>query len=750
MTDGGMAIYTGGCGSLTLIACNDDKAPSTSGYANAVMPQIDKIGLPMYMLVYIRFWCKTATQIGTFNLTVVSSPTQPPCTNLGFESGYTGWFTSLGQQYDGIAGAPHPVYFPITFNDQSDPNFSIVTSGTDSYGGFAKVFSGANSIKIGETFTYQTYDGASIEQTFTVGTNTNFIYNYAVVLETGGHPFIQQPFFQIDLFDQYGALINCGIYSVALPSVAFTPAPGSTSVFYKNWTPISVNLAAFIGQNVTIRFTVSDCSPGGHFGYAYLDCECRPFAIGSTYKPIGSIDTIISADTICKGSIDSLYAPPGANSYLWSPGGATTQKIGVSPAANTTYSCIVTTQGNTPCVSAPIYKKIVVDSGIVATATSNSPVCPGDSLKLNCSLGGLPYYRWTGPNGFVDSTHQNSFIANTTSANLGSYILTAKNARGCTSKDTVQLAFHPLPTIGITNGSACSGDTATLTASGGVKYLWSSGDTTSSAKVKPSTTTTYQVKVTNIQGCSDTSSAIAHINPLPVVQIIGDTNICKGDSTLLTASGGVSYLWDNADTTASTMVDPISYTTYKVIVTDVNGCKDSLTKSVDIFPIPVPTVALETDTICKGAFTTITASGGSVFLWNTGEISPSIYVRPLLNTVYTVTVGNQYNNIICHEDVSIEQIVRNCNVIYVPNAFTPNGYNSIFKPIGEIVITKSYYFAIYNRWGQLLFETTDKDQGWDGRFNGEFVSAGAYIYHLKIDNGFEEPFEKIGTVTVIN
>ncbi|MCX6232563.1 MAG: immunoglobulin domain-containing protein, partial [Bacteroidetes bacterium] len=610
MTNGAMAIYTGGCGSLTLIACNDDKA---SGYAETTnpaypdryMPQIDQIGLPMYMLVYIRFWGKGATNFGTFQLSVISSPTQPPCTNLGFENDYAGWFATLGQEYDGVTTAPHPVYFPVTFNNTSDPNFTIVTSGTDPYGFFNEVYSGAKSLKIGDVGTYETYDGASVEQTFTVGTNTNFIYHYAVVLMTGGHPYYQQPFFQIDLFDQNGATISCGIYSVALPSVAFTQSSTNSTVYFKPWTPISVNLSGYVGQNVTIRFTVSDCSPGAHWGYAYLDCECRPFQITSSMDSL-NLNGIVKPDTICMGKPDTLYAPPGALGYVWSPGGATTQRLIVSPTATTTYGCVVTTMGNTPCVSSAIFKTVAVDSGIIATATTNSPICPGDTFKLNCSLPGMPYYRWTGPNGFIDSIHQNTVRPNTTTADIGNYILTAKNPRGCTSKDTVSLAFYPLPTIVTTNGTACIGDTTTIIASGGVSYLWNTGSTNASTRVAPLTTTTYHVKVTDLHGCSDSSTAIAQIFPLPVIQITGDTNICKGDSTMLTASGGVSYLWDNTDTTAYTIVKPINYTTYKVIVKDINGCKDSLTKSVDIFPIPVPMIAVETDTICKGAYTTIT------------------------------------------------------------------------------------------------------------------------------------------------
>jgi gliding motility-associated-like protein len=732
MTDGGMAIYSGGCSGLTLLACNDDKAPPGNK-----MPQIDKLGLPIYVTVYIRFWGKGANNFGTFQLAVVYSPPQPPCFNLGFENDYSGWFATLGQQYDGGAGAGTPVYYPISFNNTANSNFSIanLASGNDPNGGFPQVYSGTKSLKIGNIGTYETYDGASVEQSFTVGTNTNFIYHYAVVLQTGGHPYNQQPFFQIDLFDQYGAPINCAIYSVALPSAVFTQV-GSSSTYYKPWTTISVNLSAYINQTVTIKFTISDCSPGAHWGYAYLDCTCQPFDIQT------------SNDTICAGFNDTLSAPPGALSYLWNTTPAqTTPTIIVNPTTTTTYSCVVTTQGNTPCPST-LTKKIVIDPGFTSSISNNSPICPGDTLKLTCTPPGLTSYRWTGPNGFVDST-QNTFIANVTPANVGNYSVTIKNSRGCSSLLTTPVTLYPLPTIVTTDGSACIGDTATISATGGTNYLWSNGDTTSTTSIAPLATTTYQVKVTDLHGCKDTSSATAVINPLPVIQLSGNTSICLGESSTLTASGGTSYLWDSTLTTAAITVNPTSLTTYHVSVTDGNGCTDTSSISVDVFPLPVPLITQETDTICKGAYTTITASGGTIYNWSSGENTAAIYVRPLLKTVYTVTVSENHNNITCSDVASTVMNVRNCNVIYVPNSFSPAGFNTVFKPIGDIVISKTYQLKIYNRWGQMLFETTNINQGWDGRFNGEYVPSGVYIYYINIDNGYEDPYEKIGTVTVI-
>jgi gliding motility-associated-like protein len=251
----------------------------------------------------------------------------------------------------------------------------------------------------------------------------------------------------------------------------------------------------------------------------------------------------------------------------------------------------------------------------------------------------------------------------------------------------------------------------------------------------------------------DSTTATVNVFPLPSIQLTPNTTICMGSQAVLTASGGISYMWNTtpAETTASIVVSPtIPLTTYTVGVTDINNCFDSASVDVSTIPLPIPDISQELDTICKGAYTTITASGGTSYHWNTGEITPSIYVSPLQTYVYNVTVSASLNNVNCSKDTAIQLFVRDCNLIFVPNTFSPFGFNPIFKPVGEIVISKSYQFIIYNRWGQKLFETTDFNQGWDGRFNGDYVPSGAYIYYLLVDTGTEGAYEKVGTVTVIN
>ncbi len=87
--------------------------------------------------------------------------------------------------------------------------------------------------------------------------------------------------------------------------------------------------------------------------------------------------------------------------------------------------------------------------------------------------------------------------------------------------------------------------------------------------------------------------------------------------------------------------------------------------------------------------------------------------------------------------------------IFIPNAISPKGYNNQFKPITVYVDMSEYYFSIYNRWGQKIFETRDPERSWDGTYNNEFVPGGVYVYRVTFLTSTGDTFEKRGTVTVI-
>ncbi|MBK8670920.1 MAG: hypothetical protein IPN89_16320 [Saprospiraceae bacterium] len=142
-----------------------------------------------------------------------------------------------------------------------------------------------------------------------------------------------------------------------------------------------------------------------------------------------------------------------------------------------------------------------------------------------------------------------------------------------------------------------------MTASGGTTYGWSNGATTSAITVSPTSTTTYNVTVTDSNGCQASTSLTVTVNPLPTPAIAGNTVICNGGSTTLTASGGTIYVWSNGASTSAITVSPTSTTTYNVTVSDANGCQASTSVIVTVNPLPTPAITGNT-VICSGGSTT--------------------------------------------------------------------------------------------------------------------------------------------------
>jgi gliding motility-associated-like protein len=86
---------------------------------------------------------------------------------------------------------------------------------------------------------------------------------------------------------------------------------------------------------------------------------------------------------------------------------------------------------------------------------------------------------------------------------------------------------------------------------------------------------------------------------------------------------------------------------------------------------------------------------------------------------------------------------------YVPNAFVPKGVNTIFLPLNVFVNTEDYLFTVYNRWGMMIFQTTDTKVGWDGTFQGDEAPQGVYVYSISYKNSQNKMIEKHGTVTLM-
>lgn len=190
------------------------------------------------------------------------------------------------------------------------------------------------------------------------------------------------------------------------------------------------------------------------------------------------------------------------------------------------------------------------------------------------------------------------------------------------------------PSIAVNSGAICTGNSFTITPTGGVSYTVTGGN----FNVSPTINTNYTVTGADIHGCTNTAVSSVTVNSLPTVSVNANpTAICSGSSSTLTASGAISYLWNTGETTAAITVSPTGTTGYTVTGVDGNGCSNMDMVSITVNALPSVSVTASSATICSGSSSTLTASGATSYLWNTGETTTAIAVSPTGATSYTVT-----------------------------------------------------------------------------------------------------------------
>lgn len=448
-----------------------------------------------------------------------------------------------------------------------------------------------------------------------------------------------------------------------------------------------------------------------------------------------------SSNTQDNWGLDNINITVNILNFSWSHGATQLDPPPVTPQVTTTYTIYVMAADDpNDTVSSDSIRVIVHPPPPVDLGVDTVIICYGDTVTLTAASGAMEYL-W--------NTASTKNIITIIPTQNSVYSVTSTDNIGCTNSDSAIVFVNPIPAIHVINDKACIGDSAILIASGGIQYLWSTGDTVPYLPLIVDTNSLYYVTITDVNGCSDVGIGQIQINSLPVIAVTPDTAICYGDRIKLFASGGVDYLWSNGIVMRTFNAKPLVDTVFSVIVTDSNSCINYDTVKVIINPFHELFVNVLEDTICRGKGTLITVKGASSYKWNTGEITPSIYVHPNYSTYYSVTGSVTSFGILCRVTEMIEIKVKECNTFYIPNAFSPKGINNVFKPKGVFFDISSYSFMIFDKWGKLLFETDNPEIGWDGRVNGEWVQLGVYAYRVKYINMLKEVFERVGTVTVV-
>ena len=302
----------------------------------------------------------------------------------------------------------------------------------------------------------------------------------------------------------------------------------------------------------------------------------------------------------------------------------------------------------------------------------------------------------------------------------------------------------PTVTVQSSTNVSCYGlsdGSASIIATGATSpysYVWSpSGGNASNASNLSAGT--YNVAVTDADGCVGTVSLIISSPPqIVVTESITNSNCTFSNgqiSTTVTGGSGVyTYLWSNGQTTSS--INNLSGGSYTLQVTS-NSCSVTETyiiQSIGTLPI---TATPSTATVIEGTSVQLNAYGATSYSWTpTFGLSCTTCSNPIATptstTIYTVT-GTDAFGCIGSADVMII-VETNCNDIFVPTVFAPSDggpvENNTLCIFGNCIAELNY--SVYNRWGELVFNTTDLSICWDGTYKDKPLNAGVFAYKLVV------------------
>ena len=355
-------------------------------------------------------------------------------------------------------------------------------------------------------------------------------------------------------------------------------------------------------------------------------------------------------------------------------------------------------------------------------------LCVGDTLDLDATFSRASYQWNTG-----DTTGMIS--VNTTD----DYWVIVTNVCGG-DDDTVEVWFDTLPQIDLgPNQEICEDDSIELSVEGRhAKFNWNTSDTTKSITVSEEGLYWVEMK----HAC-DTVRKYMYLSTqsAPTVNLPQDTAFCVGESITLTPqlTGKTDQKgWLDGYPNKKRTIDQTG--TYSYVVSNSCGA-DTATTSVRVAQPPTLELTIDTLFCNQGFYLSPTRDSGVVrYAWSTGSTSREIYIEAPGS--YALT-GYSIDNCIAKDRIEINQ----CEVpIYIPNSFTPNsdGVNETFQPINLPQNPLEYRFEIYNRWGEMIFQTEDITQGW----SGENATIGSYTYRLYIRTT-DQLIQKTGKVILV-
>lgn len=725
----------------------------------------------------------------------------PPIGNGGGGVGYSGLTSSIGVEFDTYVNGAN-----------GDPNFdhlAIISNGNNNHNSANNLAGpiipvpGLTNIENNTFYTFEvdwnpttqkltvifdcqerlSYTGNIVNQFFSGNPN---VY-YGFVGSTGGASNLQQI-----------CLVNTVINHTPLSDAlvcAGTPVPlnGGSNTYDYLWSP-----STYLNNTTSNNVTSTPFDTVTYNLQITYNCD-TVFDTVTVYTYENNTVDLGPNITFCQGDTAFIDAyNPNLTSYLWNNGSTapqiTTLFQGVfSVTATDTNGCVYSDNVSVSRQNAPIFN-----------FSNDTSFCEGDSVEVIVSPGFFQYAWSTGASGtsdFLDST--------------GVYSVTA-TLNGCSYTDSIQIAELPPPQFSLGNDTAlCAGFNKILSTGISGTYLWSNSATTPTITV--SSTGNYWCEVTDATGCTNTDTITVTFTPAPIVNLGSDTTICWGDSIPLNATvANANYNWNTGDTLpvifaatggnyAVTVTTPtcqvndtiniatlqapsmqfpndtaicigdtvsISIPTQPATLLWFDGTS-TLTKKfhtagiyyaalnnkcgtvLDTFRLATlvgPKAELDPNvTLCLNESIRFEFNNDSSvsYYWNTGDTTS--YLEVSQSGTYSVEAENICGTAFTFSNVELVQC--ECN-LYFANAFSPGNdlINETFGPITECDFD-FYHFQIFNRWGEIVFDSYVPGEFWDGRGLSGLIQKGIYAWSIDytIFTGQQkEFFHKDGSILILD
>lgn len=456
--------------------------------------------------------------------------------------------------------------------------------------------------------------------------------------------------------------------------------------------------------------------------------SCGSISESITVTYLDDIDLDLGADlSICEGDVITLNPNITDADIVWQDGSTT-------PTYTVTEAGIYSVTISTECISLTdeVEVSYAVEAPFVNFA-NDTTLCEGATLLLDASNEGATY-EW----------QDGSQAATYPTSSSGQYSVTVTNACGVTTESINITYINDFSLELGPNQTLCEGETLTLNANiSGVDIIWQDGSTGSTFTVQEAGI--YRVTLTSSCMTFRDSVQVDYVSN-PTVDLGENIAICPDEAVMLDATfQGATYEWQDGSTQATFEVTNAGQ--YAVTVT--NACGEAVGRQSATFTPPIE-FDLGPDTVlCPGETFILEAFAESAleYIWdNTSFKSQNIVFGPGL---YTVQVLNECETVI--DEIFIRECER-CET-YFPNAFSPNndGANETFRPFSSCDL-QDYHLQIYDRWGSLVFESFDENEGWDGRTQDKLAATGVYLWMMDfivVEDFEERKIEKKGDVLLM-